>query len=455
MVGTSPRRCRNPGCGVNWSRPTDLKSASRFQKNAVASNGWYRVVPPLLVATLCATPAVGQDPSPDAPSTRADTIAAARDEKEAELWPERQNAMVNLVDGLVERGLKEGLDSGKGANGLQLVFGGMRSGQGLSMGVGYRRSDLFRDRLGYRGTARGTVWGAYMLDFEVDFSGLRTKRTSLQWYTKYEHSPEIDYFGAGNDTSNDIRSSFRYDDFSTDLNATYEPARNLHFGATGGYFHAHTAPSGEDGVPPIDQLFRPAALYGFGEDTGLPRIGLFGYFDSRDSQTGPRSGGLYGFRYREYWSAERQQFGFRQTEFELQQYFPYFNKGRVLAVRAAIVLSFPDKGNAVPFYLQPTLGGSDELRGFVPFRFRDYHSLTVSVEHRWYAFSFLDMALFADAGKVVRLKRNLDPAGMHYSGGAGFRVRLRSAIISRIDFAASDEGLRMIWTFSDAFSPPH
>jgi len=64
------------------------------------------------------------------------------------------------------------------------------------------------------------------------------------------------------------------------------------------------------------------------------------------------------------------------------------------------------------------------------------------------------MALFADAGKVVRLKRDLDPTDLHYSGGIGFRFRLRSAIISRIDFAASSEGPRMIWTFSDAFNPP-
>src|SRR5262245_28226357 len=297
----------------------------------------------VVVAMLCATPAVAQDPAPGAPTTRAEAIAAARDDKVAELWPERQNAMVDIVDGLVERGLKEGLDSGKGSNGLQLVLGGMRAGQGMSAGIGYRRSDLFREHLGYRGTARGTIWGGYMLDFELDFQGLRTERTYVRWYTKFEHSPEIDYFGAGNDSSEANRSSFRYDDFSSDFNAAYEAARNLRFGATGGYFHAHTAQSGADDVLPIDEAFRPAALYGFGEDTSYTRIGLFGYFDWRDSQTGPRSGGLYGARYREYWDVAHQQFAFRQTEFEAQQYFPYFNKGRVLAMRAAVVLSFPNK----------------------------------------------------------------------------------------------------------------
>jgi hypothetical protein len=30
-----------------------------------------------------------------------------------------------------------------------------------------------------------------------------------------------------------------------------------------------------------------------------------------------------------------------------------------------------DAGSVVPFYVQPTLGGPDDLRGFRRFRFRD------------------------------------------------------------------------------------
>ncbi len=155
----------------------------------------------------------------------------------------------------------------------------------------------------------------------------------------------------------------------------------------------------------------------------------------------------------EYWDLELKQFAFRQTEFEVQKYVPYFNRSRVLAVGGSVVLSFPKQDNAVPLYLQPMLGGSDTLRGFVPFRFKDYHSVNLIVEHRWHAFSMLDMALFADAAKVVPLKRDIDVSRLHYSGGIGFRVRLRSAIVSRIDFAGSSEGFRMSWTFSDILDP--
>jgi len=403
--------------------------------------------------SIAATPALAQEQPSAVPQTREAVIGAERADKVAELWPERQNAMVDIVNGLGERGLGEGLDSGKGANGIQFLFGGMRSGQGMSGGVGYRRSDLFREQLGIRGTARATTRGGYMFDADVDFNGLHSDRTFLRWYTRFEHSRHIDYFGQGNDSVEANRTSYRYDDFSSDFNASFALTRRVRIGGTGGYFHAHTAESGEDDVIPIDEAFPPASLPGFGADTKYTRIGAFAYYDSRDSQTGPRSGGLIVARYREYWDIDLKQFAFRQTEFAVQKYVPYFNGGRVLAFGGSAVLSYPKEGNAVPFYLQPTLGGSDELRGFTPYRFKDYHSVNLTAEHRWHAFSMLDMALFADAGKVVPLKRDVDVSHLHYGGGIGFRWRIRRAIVSRIDFAISSEGFQWIWTFNDILDP--
>ncbi len=85
----------------------------------------------LLAAT---TPALAQGQSGAAPQTREEVIAGERADKVAELWPERQNAMVDMANGLSERGLKEGLESGKGANGIQLTLGGMREAQGTERG---------------------------------------------------------------------------------------------------------------------------------------------------------------------------------------------------------------------------------------------------------------------------------------------------------------------------------
>ena len=412
-----------------------------------------RVVTALLV--LISAPSFAQQvpTSSSPPTTREEAIASERAEKVAELWPERTSPMVDTVNRLVERGFGEGLDSGKGANGPQIVLGGMRAGQGFTAGLGYRRSDLWAERLGYRATVRGTLQGAYLFDFDLDFQGLRTERTAVSWYTKYESSPHIDFYGLGNTSSQENHTSFAYDDLTTDVDFAYQALRHLNLGFTSGYLHAHTA-RGHDDFTPIDELFPPDARRGFEQDTQFTRIGAFVDFDRRDSKTGPRSGGVLGMRYREYWDIDRKTFAFRQTEYEFQQYFPYYNKGRVIAIRSAVVLTFPKEGNEVPIYLLPVIGGNDDLRGFGGYRFRDHHSVYAGVEHRWQASSNLEMSAFLDAGKVVPLKRDVDFSHMNYSGGIGFRVRLRSAIVSRTDFAVSREGFRMVWTFSDIFKAP-
>jgi hypothetical protein len=402
----------------------------------------------LLLAGVVSSSA--QQQATEAPTTREEAIASERADKVAELWPERQSPMVDTVNRLVERGFNEGLESGKGANGPQIVLGGMRPGQGFTAGAGYRRSDLWAERLGYRATARGTLQGAYLFDFNLDFQGLRTERFAVKWYSKYESSPDIDFYGLGNESPKENHTTYAYDDLTSDVDASFQALRHMRLGFTGGYLRADTG-HGHDDFPPIDEVFPPEDIPGFQEDTKFTRIGAFIDFDFRDSKTGPRSGGVYGMRYREYWDVDRRTFAFRQTEYEFQQYFPYFNKGRVIAIRSAVVLTFPKEDNQVPVYLQPVLGGNDDLRGFGGYRFRDNHSVFIGVEHRWHASSNLDMAAFVDAGKVVPLKRDVDPSGLNYSGGIGFRVRMRSAIVSRTDFAVSREGFRLVWTFSDIF----
>ena len=103
----------------------------------------------------------------------------------------------------------------------------------------------------------------------------------------------------------------------------------------------------------------------------------------------------------------------------------------------------------VPFYLLPQLGGNYDLRGFNQYRFYDDNAFSAAIEHRWYVFSGLEMAAFADAGKTVPEKGNIDFSRLNYSGGLGLRVRLRGAVVLRMDVARSREGVRWIWSLSD------
>jgi hypothetical protein len=75
-------------------------------------------------------------------TSREEEIRQQRTDKRARLWPERTSGIVKLFDNYTETGLVEGARSKKGKNGTQFLLGGMRSGNGTTFGVGYRRVDL-------------------------------------------------------------------------------------------------------------------------------------------------------------------------------------------------------------------------------------------------------------------------------------------------------------------------
>ncbi len=109
---------------------------------------------------------------------------------------------------------------------------------------------------------------------------------------------------------------------------------------------------------------------------------------------------------------------------------------RVVAIRLRVRLSYADEErHVVPFYGQLTLGGNDDLRAFARYRYYDNNYLIANVEHRWYAFTGMDVALFADAGTVAPTRHEVDFSNMRYGGGIGLRFRLQNSIIMRIDFA--------------------
>ena len=70
--------------------------------------------------------------SAQAQTIRAEEIDQARRDKQARLWPESESPLVRQANGLVERGFREGVEDGYGANGPQVVLGGMRSGHGMT-----------------------------------------------------------------------------------------------------------------------------------------------------------------------------------------------------------------------------------------------------------------------------------------------------------------------------------
>ncbi|MCP5117270.1 MAG: BamA/TamA family outer membrane protein, partial [bacterium] len=272
-------------------------------------------------------------------------------------------------------------------NGPQFVLGGMRSGNGTSVGAGYRRVDLWNERISFRATARGTIKKSYMFDLDVEFPRLTTDRAEVRLYSKHENSPMMDYYGQGPESNRANRSSYRLEDTGVDLSGRYRLWRDFYVGGAGGIYGANTGPGRRSGFPSTDERFEPDEVPGLNEQTSFLRAGAQLQYDWRDNPKGPTRGGNYYARHLRYWDRDLGKHTFHRLESVIEQYLPYWNRKRVIALRLATVMTWAREDQTVPFYMQATLGGNKFLRGFGRFRFHGANSILFTAEHRWHVFS--------------------------------------------------------------------
>jgi hypothetical protein len=343
-----------------------------------------------------------------------------------------------------------------GWKGITPTIGGLVNEQGFALGAQFLRRDLLNGKLVARASARGSLQSAYHIDGEVGLPQLARNRAFLDFYVRHRNSPRISFYGIGPNSTDSVRTSYLQEDTTVDLTFGVKPTRWLWFGATGGYLGVNTGPGNRDEDPSIEEVYTPRRVPGIDHQSDFFRGGVFAYVDGRDNPYGPRSGGQYYGRFDYYDDRNNTAFTFRRFTAEAQQFVPLFNKKRVIALRAKTIFSYPNSGQEVPFYLQPTLGSADDLRGFAPFRYLDRNSLTLNAEWRWEIMSYLEGAVFADAGKVAPRAGliNFKSLQKSYGGGLRFRAPGTNAMIFRFDVAGSREGIQVWFVFNDLFATP-
>jgi len=139
------------------------------------------------------------------------------------------------------------------------------------------------------------------------------------------------------------------------------------------------------------------------------------------------------------------------TEGEVQQYIPLLRDNWVIALRALTSLTQNAGAGDVPFFLMPNLGGNDTLRGYPSWRFRDRNRLLLSGEYRWTAGSFVDMALFLDAGQVASRASDFGLDRFKKTYGVGLMLHTMTSSLTRIDLARTPEGNSLVFSFSPRF----
>ena len=247
------------------------------------------------------------------------------------------------------------------------------------------------------------------------------------------------------------RADYRLETTSFDSTFGFVPASHVRLGFTGGYLLVNVGRGEDEEFASASNIYPPSVAFGIDRQSNFLRGGPFLQFDYRDNPLDPHSGGNYFASYVYYDDRKLNVSNHRKLTAEATQYIPFFNKKRVIALRAKTELSYRNANQVIPFYLQPVLGGSDDLRGFRPFRFYDNNMMVMTAEYRWEVMTGFDMAVFADAGKVFHRHADLDFTNLETDGGFGLRFKTRSTVFMRWDVGFSREGFQIWIKFNNVF----
>ena len=410
----------------------------------------------LLLAAAPVMASAGDQDTQDA--SRATLLSAEREKKAAETTPPERSFVERTLYWYDNQDLLT--KTSTGWHGIHRAGGDFPAGAGFKFGVGFDHvfgaagtaEDVKRPNrpamdLRAATSTRGYLRGA--AGFGVRNVG--GAALDLRVRGQYYKFPQEDFFGLGPDSRKTDRSDYLLEATEASAELQWKPVRLVEVAGGVTYISPRIGSGTDTRFPSTEHLFDPGTLPGFRNQPDFMRSDAGVAFDWRDNPLHPHAGGRYGVEFSNFRDQDLDTYAFRRVGIELHQYVPLPNRYRTLALRAAAVLTDADAGQEVPFYFQPTLGGSQELRGFREFRFRDRNSLLLTAEYRWEAWWALDGALFVDAGTVAANRRDLSLRDLDLSYGIGFRVHSNSAFAARLDLAFSREGFIPLLRFEHVF----
>jgi outer membrane protein assembly factor BamA len=379
--------------------------------------------------------------------SRLAEIAARQEQKAASARPDEPHKVERVLLRVKEQDWIQRFTTG--LDGFTPKFGGMAAGTGFALGARFKRSDLMGGRLSFATSASSSFRGDRRLDAELSAPKLAGGKVFTTLYAVRHEYSRMHYYGPGAGSEKTGRTDFRLEDTAVDGTIGIRPLKRVTVGAQAGYVFNTIGPGSDARFAPAERTYTPQQTPGIDVQSNYLRTGAFAQYDWRDNPDGARRGGNYFAQFGDYRDRTFGVSDFRRIDIEAQQYLPVLNERRVFALRAKSSMTWSDR--PIPFYMQPSLGGSDDLRGFRPFRFRGDNLLVMNAEYRYEIFSGLDMAIFADAGKVYDRKSEFSLKNLESNVGFGFRFNERNRTFLRLDVAFSHEGFQVWVKFNNIF----
>lgn len=355
-------------------------------------------------------------------------------------------------------------------------FGGPRAGSGFGGGVRYYTSNIQNSAVSFEGagifSANGyrlmdLRFGSYNktdpgffsgpsdfgvpFDFALERPGVKQTKTVLFGDFVYRYFPQERFWGLGPDTEADRRTNYLQEDFSFAMIGGYEFTSWFAAAAGAGLYKVDIREGTDERYPSTQEVFDDDSAPGLTRQPDFYRLLSAVYFNYQDNPGNPHKGGIIGIFFSRYSERSSREFNFSRLEVDARHYIPLGSRQRTLAVRLYSSKSFVGEEERVPFYLNPTLGGGNILRGFHDFRFRDSNLAYLSTEYRWEPAPAFELALFYDLGTVFPDRYKFDKDDLIGTFGGGVRFKTSNRIVFRFDVGRSVEGTRFQFSFGPSF----
>jgi outer membrane protein assembly factor BamA len=358
--------------------------------------------------------------------------------------------------------------------GISIEAGIIVAGSGLSGGVGYRRMNLFKSPIDVEveGTVSVRLYQAYRasigllgersstLQFDTadskvsslfNASAPKTPGAAVFLEMRYRDYPRHTYYGTGMSSLEENRSDYALRGASVEGAWQWQVTPALGVGARGGWLGLDIGSGRDDSILNLEDRFIPATVSGLITHPAFFTYGAGIVHDTRSNPRIPEDGRMIGASLRRFSASEMEQHSFTRLTLDVRAYRRALSDRGVIATRGLLSTDLTGETGSTPFYLQHSLGGSATLRGFHSYRFADLALAHASVEYRWRAHRYVEVAPFFDIGTVAPGLSRLSVGALKMSPGVGIRARTDRRAIARLDWAWGSEGQRIVLDMGPAF----
>ena len=344
---------------------------------------------------------------------------------------------------------------------LHPVIKGIVAGGGLGVGVGYDVPTSSR----WETVAQAVVtyrryWSAQL---ETAYRGDHGR---VGAYARIREMPQLSYFGPGTESDVANRTNFLMRDPVVGAVASARLGDWMTAGVRVEELWPDLGRGASTQHPSVEDPFTAIDAPGL---NAQPRFGRYqGFADIQTPASGGQGlnqGGRYRIGYALFHDQQFDRFSFTRLDVEARHKFAVFGPHRRLTLHGWMAATDTRAGNTVPFYLQPSLGGTGQirsvgeefigsdgsrgtLRGFDNFRFRDLNLLLLQADYRVPVWGPFDASVFIDAGKVTPRPADLNFSDLKHDYGFSISVMRGANTVARTDFAfGGGEGTKIIVSF--------